>query len=56
MQRRIGLIPRLTSIVLVLMQTGEVRRKSFSTQTMQQVIATLNQTGQIKAIAALQAF
>ena len=56
MQRRIGLITRLASVVLVLVQASEIRRESLSTQTMKQVISTLNQTGQIKAIAALQAF
>ena len=56
MQRRIGLITALASVVLVLMQAGEISRESISTQTVKQVIATLKQTGQSKAIAALQAF
>ena len=56
MQGRIGLITLQASVVLVLVQASDIRRESFRSQTMKQIIATLNQTNQIKAIAALQLF
>ena len=50
MQGRIRLITRLASVVFLMVQAGEISRESFRSQTVKQLIATLNQAGQIKAM------
>ena len=48
------MISHLATVVCLLVQAVEIRREAFRSQTMKQLIAPLNQTGQIKAVTTLQ--